>query len=492
MTAADPDILLVAVNARFSHCSYAARSLRANLGAQAGSARILETDLDVTPLQLAEQIVTRHPRIVGFSVYLWNVRLVEATAGILRSVAPRMMLVAGGPELTPDYPNAARFDAVIIGEGETAFRNLCAERQTRAASSEMQPTAWQESGERSPARSRLVQATPEDPATLALPYGLYTDDDLAQRTVYVEASRGCPYACAYCTSAGSGLRLIPLERLLPAFDSLWRRGLRRFKFLDRSFNAPARHASAVLDFFLARVTPDTRLHFEINPDQLHEAVASRLASFPKNTLHLEAGVQTLNPRVAEAIGRSADTAQTLGNLAFLTQRTGAAVHADLIFGLPGEDAASFARGFNTVETTCHPPELQVNLLKGLPGTRLASDAPSLGLAFNPEPPYELLYSDAMDFETLLRLQRFARCWELVHNRNRFPRAASALRAAHADDPFETYQALAARIAKEEGRLFAIGLPRLGRLIREHLVSACGLSACEADSLLAADLNTKPG
>ena len=339
-------ILLVAVNARYSHCSYAARSLQANLGALSGSARILETDLDITPLQLAAQIVEACPLIVGFSVYLWNVRLVEATALILRAVAPHLLLVAGGPELTADYPHVARFDAVIAGEGESAFRAFC--EQALSANAPLRPETPAPSPRPAcpqPPSSVLI-ASPEDPSALALPYDLYTEEDLAQRTIYVEASRGCPYACGYCTSAGTGLRLIPLERLLPAFDTLWRRGLRRFKFLDRSFNAPAAHAAALLDFFLGRATPGMELHFEINPDHLHESVAARIAAFPRGALHLEAGIQTLNPEVAKGIGRSADTRQTLANLSFLTRQTGATVHADLIFGLPGEDESSFACGFN--------------------------------------------------------------------------------------------------------------------------------------------------
>jgi radical SAM superfamily enzyme YgiQ (UPF0313 family) len=495
---ATADILLVAVNARYSHCAYAARSLQANLGPLASSATILESDLDVTPLQLASQIVETRARVIGFSVYLWNVRLVEAVARILRAVAPHLRLVAGGPEITPGHPAAfpSLFDALIIGEGESAFRGLCEQwlAATGGGSTESRPPTAHggRASTRAAAACTIVHAAPEDPAALALPFHLYSDTDIAQRTIYVEASRGCPYACSYCTSAGTGLRLIPLERLLPALDTLWRRGLRRFKFLDRSFNAPSAHASAVLDFFLARATPDMRLHFEINTDHLHEGVASRIASFPKRALHLEAGLQTLSPRAAAAVGRSADTEATLANLRFLTRQTGAVVHADLIFGLPGEDEASFARGFNTLIETCRPPEVQVNLLKALPGTRLAHDADALGLTFNPEPPYELLQSDDMDFATLMRLQRFARCWELVYNRGRFPSAARALLESCRSDAYGTCQALAARIHAEEGKLFALGLPRLARHLREHLVQTCGLSAAEADARIASDLNGKTG
>ncbi|MCL1922035.1 MAG: radical SAM protein [Kiritimatiellaeota bacterium] len=440
------NILLVAINARYSHASHAARTLLANLGALAADAAILETDLDITPLQIAEQIALRNPRIVGFCVYLWNVRLAEATARILRTALPHARLVAGGPELTPGYANAALFDTVVIGEGETAFRNLC-----------LSPTP--------PANT--VTAAPEPLDALALPFDYYTDTDLAQRTLYAETSRGCPHRCAYCTSAGTKLRTFPLARLLPALERLWQRGARQFKFLDRSFNAPVAHACAVLDFFLPKATPDTRLHFEINPDHLHADILGRIAAFPAGALHLEAGVQTLNPAVAAAIGRSPDTAQTLCNVRRLT-RTGAAVHADLIFGLPGEDEASFAQGFDALIETARPPEVQVNILKGLPGTRLLRDAQALGLAFSPEPPYDALRTDAMDFATLCRIQRFARCWELVRNRNRFPQEVAQFHAAIAPGYYRAYSALAARIFSGEGKLFAISQARLAQHLREHL------------------------
>lgn len=454
MTRNTSKILLVAVNARYSHCAFAPRSLIANLGALAPLAGLLESDLEITPLQLAERIVARSPRVVGFSVYLWNVRLIEATARILRVVTPGMRLAAGGPELTADYPHANLFDTVLVGEGESAFRAFCETVLTDGGDSSLS--------------SVLICETGEDLAALALPYALYTDTDLARRTVYVETSRGCPFTCAYCTSAGTGLRLIPLVRLLPAFEELWRRGLRRFKFLDRSFNAPVEHACAVLDFFRSRVTDDTCLHVEIQPDRLHPDVLSRLAAFPAGTLHLEVGIQTLTPHVAAAIGRSPDTARTLETLRVLTRETGASVHADLIFGLPGEDEDAFARGFNTLVTVCDPPEVQVNWLKGLPGTRFAHEAQRFGLVFNPEPPYELLRSDAMDFATLSRIQRFARCWELVHNRGHFSEARLCLHALADGDFYACYQALADHLCEAEGKLFAISRPRLAALLDDFL------------------------
>jgi radical SAM superfamily enzyme YgiQ (UPF0313 family) len=452
------DILLVSVNARYSHASYAIRSLRANLGPLSENTAYLETDLDVTSIQLAEQIAQRKPRIVGFSVYLWNRLVVEATVRILRVAHPEIVCVAGGPELVEnsEAPGVKLWDAMIFGEGESTFQKVC---KAVLSNDPLVPA---------PETLQYFHAVPEDLSQLTLPYDEYSDTDIAQRTIYAETSRGCPYSCSYCTSNGTTLRLFPLDKLLPAFDKLWQRGVRKFKFLDRTFNAPVEHACAILDFFLPRVTPGTCLHFEINPDHLHPDVFTRMAAYPKDALHLEVGLQTLNPEVSKRIGRSVNTGHALENLRKLCHETRAVVHADLIFGLPGEDEASFAKGFNTLVATCGAPEVQVNWLKGLPGTRMFQEAEKLELAFNPEPPYELIHSDVLDFDTLCRIQRFARCWELVHNRGKFAEEVKALHAAIAPDYYNGYMALTDRIYSTEGKFYAIKPAKLQAYLHEHL------------------------
>jgi len=449
-------ILLVAVNARYGHCSLAARTLLANLGPWRAAAALIETDLEIQPLQLAADIVAHAPRVAGFPVYLWNRGLVRETLAILRRVAPAVRVVVGGPEIVDgcagDWRGLA--DLLVAGEGETALREAC--------------DGWLPSGAPLPEGARepvLRVAAPEKLDALVLPDDLYSDADIAHRTVFVESSRGCPCRCVYCTSGGTRLRLWPLERLEPSFERLLARGVRAFRFLDRSFNATEEHACRVLDFFLARHPGRLQLHFEIVPRRMGEALRGRLMAFPPGVLHLEVGVQTLNPDVARRIGRDGGPELALATLQFLMRETGAIVHADLIFGLPGEDEVSFAAGFDRLVRLFDPPELQLNILKRLPGTPLADAAAFPDMVFNPHPPYELLAGDALDFAALTRLQGVARLWELIHNRGRFPRTAARIWQAGNGSPYDRYRALAARILAAEGRLYALNGTRLA----EHLI-----------------------
>ena len=453
------DIVLAAVNARYSHPAYGLRSLQANLGALRDRSRIIEADLEILPFQLAESVCDLNPERAAFSVYIWNADTVRKTLAILRQVRPGLKIEVGGPEVTDE--TAPRFaglaDAVVIGEGETVFRRWCA-------------------GE---IPDGVIHAEPEDLSLLVVPD--YTDEDFQnRRTVYVESTRGCPYGCFYCTSGGTTLRRFPLPALFAAWEKLLARGVRDFKFLDRSFNADVAQACAVIDFF--RPCRDVRLHFEIHPAFLHDELRRRFECAPAGMFHLEAGVQTLNPATAARIGRTTDCDTVLANTAYLCGLASCEVHADLIFGLPGETAAGFAAGFDRLVKSCRPPELQVNLLKRLPGTRLSAES---CLRSNPAAPYEVLASDAMDFDEICRLQRFARCWELVHNRGRFPRAVGRLLEA-AESPFAVFAQLADRIYREHGKLYAVGTAKLAEFLAAQLVESCGLARPEAEQLIRRD------
>lgn len=437
------DIVLATLNAKYIHASLGLRCLLANLGELRARARLMEFTIEQRPVEIAEKLLAEKPRIIGLAVYIWNVAETTRLVAILKRVAPEVTVVLGGPEVSHEPEEqtiVARADYVIAGPGEFAFaalaRDLLAGR---------------------PRTDRFIQAGQPALHSLALPYDEYTDEDIAHRLIYVEASRGCPFRCEFCLSALDKTAWpFDLDRFLAAMDRLHRRGVRHFKFVDRTFNLNVQTSQRILDFFLERLSDDLFLHFEVIPDRLPEALRERLVRFPPGTLQLEVGVQSFNPEVQARISRKQDNAATERNLVWLREHTHAHLHADLIIGLPGEDIASFAAGFDRL-WSLRPHEIQVGMLKRLRGAPIARHTEAFGLCFDPHPPYTVLATAHIDFVTMQRLARFARYWDLVGNSGRFPRTLPLLLGA---TPFDNFLAFSDWLWADTGQTSRIALPRL--------------------------------
>ena len=300
-------------------------------------------------------------------------------------------------------------DHVITGEADLKFAEVC--RAFVAAA----PRA----DNRAPHLPKIIAAELPEFSRLALPYDFYTDADIAHRIIYVEASRGCPFTCEFCLSSlDIPVRQVPLEKFLAAMQRLLDRGLKQFKFVDRTFNLNIATSRAILEFFLARHQPGMFFHFELIPDRLPAELRAVIAKFPPGSLQFEVGVQTFNPEVGQNISRRQDYGRLADNFNFLRNETSVHIHADLIVGLPGETLESFAAGFDKL-IALGPQEIQVGILKRLRGTPIGRHDAEWQMVYGAHPPYEILQNKLVDFATMQRLRRFARYWDLVGNSGNF-------------------------------------------------------------------------
>jgi hypothetical protein len=268
-----------------------------------------------------------------------------------------------------------------------------------------------------------------------LPYAEYSDADLAHRLLYVEASRGCPFKCEFCLSSlDKTAWAFELDRVLVALDGLYQRGARTFKFVDRTFNLKIDNSVRILQFFLDVIANDEPaqssnaglfLHFEVIPDHLPDRLKTLLAQFPPGVLQLEVGVQSFNETVQHTISRRQDNLATEANLRWLLAHSHAHLHADLIFGLPGETLQSFADGFDRL-LAIGPHEIQLGILKRLRGTPIARHTQVHGMVYDAEPPYTVQCTGVVDAATLQRFRRFARYWDLLANSGRFAQTLALL------------------------------------------------------------------
>ena len=93
------DIVLATLSARYIHPGIGLRYLHANLRELAPRAVIEEFTIAEQLLDVAEKILAHRPRIIGLGVYIWNGKECEQLVRILKSLAPGVLIVLGGPEV---------------------------------------------------------------------------------------------------------------------------------------------------------------------------------------------------------------------------------------------------------------------------------------------------------------------------------------------------------------------------------------------------------
>jgi len=456
-------IVLATLNARYIHASFGLRYLLANLGPLRAETCMLEFDLQQRPADVVETILARDPKIVGLGVYIWNASETAQVVATLKRVRPELIVILGGPEVSYEVEEqeiVRLADYVVTGEADLKFAEVC--RQILAGT---------------PPVGKILAAETPDLAQLVLPYDLYTDEDVAHRVIYVEASRGCPFTCEFCLSSlDVPVRQFALPLLLEEMRWLLERGVSQFKFVDRTFNLNIAASKAILQFFLERWRPGLFIHFEMIPDRLPEALREVIARFPPGALQFEVGVQTFNEAVSRNISRRQDYARLEENFHFLRRQTGVHVHADLIAGLPGESLESFAVGFDRL-VALRPQEIQVGILKRLRGTPIVRHDQPWQMVYSPHPPYEILRNSLLDFPALQRLRRFARHWDLVGNSGNFIETTPLLWSGGAS-PFAAFMKWSDWLHARSGRPHGIALARLAEWLFEYLTTELGQAAAD--------------
>jgi len=443
-------IILTTLNSRYTHSSIALRYLYANLKELQQDTKILEFSINDAIQTIAEKLLIDEPQIIGIGVYIWNVSYVAELIHILKKISPEIIIVLGGPEVShePFRVNLDDADFIVQGEGENSFYKLCV-----SILKDEQP------------KQRIIKLDMPSLKELTLPYQYYTDDDIKNRYIYVEISRGCPFECEFCLSSmDEKVRAFNLDEVLNEFQKLWDRGARNFKFVDRTFNINIKTANKILDFFLEKDEPYFA-HFEVIPDHFPDSLKEKIKLFPHGALQLEIGIQTLNLDVANNISRQLKLDKIKKNIRFLESETEAHIHLDLIVGLPDESLDSFGKNLDEL-VSLSSCEIQIGILKKLSGTFINRHDIKYGMVYSDVPPYDILKNNQLSFQDIQIMKRFARFWDLTYNSGNFKNSIKLL--WQDESVYENFYAFSLWIYTQTDSTWKISLQRLGELLFNYL------------------------
>ncbi|MCI8511345.1 MAG: B12-binding domain-containing radical SAM protein [Lachnospiraceae bacterium] len=481
--------LLAAINAKYIHANLAVYSLSAYAKKKQPGAQIelCEYTINHRPEQILRELYRKKPDFIGFSCYIWNITYVRELVKDLLKVRPEMEIWLGGPEVSwsaaEELKKEPGLRGVMRGEGEESFSRLAgaylaAEEQgkplSRAAFKEISGITFRTTaGEISENPPALLLSMDE----LPFAYENLETDDLENRILYYESSRGCPFSCSYCLSSlDKRVRFRSLSLVERELQVFLDKRVKQVKFVDRTFNCKREHTLGIWRYLLAHDNGITNFHFEASADLFDEEELSLIGAMRPGLIQLEIGVQSTNPQTLTEIRRKTDLAALRASVNRIHAFGNTHQHLDLIAGLPHEGMESFLRSFDEVHSM-HPDQLQLGFLKVLKGSHMAGKTERYGLKYRTSPPYEVLETKWLSFDGLIRLKEMEEMVELYYNSGQFKQTMKLLLQCFSR-PSGLYLALA-DFYREQG-LFGVGHSRLSRY--ESLYRfVCGLPGAEPSS-----------
>ncbi|PRR78164.1 coproporphyrinogen III oxidase [Clostridium liquoris] len=415
-------VILTAVNSKFIHSNLAVRYLKSYTKDLNYECIIKEFSINDRVERIVQELIYEKPDIIAFSCYIWNIEYVDRISRLIKLINKDIVILFGGPEVSYDgasYLKDENCDYVIEGEGENTYREFI---EYMMKSHEGKPLIediynikgifYKHNGDIIYTGKRELM----DMNKLVFPYE--ENEDLSNKIVYYEASRGCPFNCKYCLSSTThGVRFLNIERVKKELRLFIDKKVRLVKFVDRTFNCNEKFASQIWEFLIEQQT-ETTFHFEISADILTEEEIELLSKAPKGRFQFEVGVQTTNNEVLKNINRKANFNHIKEKVEELMKIKNINQHLDLIAGLPGEDYGSFINSFDDLYTI-HPEEIQLGFLKLLKGSSMREEVKKWGMVYSPYPPYEILKTKDISYEELLQLKRVEEMVDKYYNSGKF-------------------------------------------------------------------------
>lgn len=428
--------LLLGINSKYIHPNLAIRLLKANTEYETDIKEfIIKDDLNL----IYNYIIDNNYQVVAISCYIWNIEIIKELLNMLKD--KNLIIILGGPEVSYNasyYLENKLCNYVIKNEGEETFDLLLTYLNKNLNDLSSIPNLYFD--------NKFTFDKLVDISKSKMAYDLL--DDLNNKIVYIETSRGCPYHCAYCmASLDNKVRFFEIEEIKRQLLLLNERGARVIKFLDRTFNANKKNFISLIDFIILNHKEGQSYQFEITGDILDPDIIDYInLKAPKNLFRFEIGIQSTNIKSNLAVNRIQNNEKLFNNIIKIQDANIIDLHLDLIAGLPYEDYNSFKNTFNDV-IKLKPKELQLGFLKLLYGTTLFKEAIKYNYIWNQTAPYEIIKNDFLSEDDIKKVHIAEEGLEHLYNSSFMQNTLKYL-VDIVDNPYDLFYDLGSIYKKE--------------------------------------------
>jgi len=319
----------------------------------------------------AEDILVQAPDALGFTTlgcsFLFAVRVAE----IVKRKVPELPIMLGGPHATmldrEILESYSQFDMVVRHEAEETLPQVLANLERRTFDA-IPGITWR-SGSEIKSTPGLPKIDDLDKLPL-LPYDLYPVRELGLDLMRVEAGRGCPFECTFCSTSSffqRSYRLKSPQRLVHEMDLLHERyGVSEFKLDHDLFTVDRRKVAAFCEAVQDR---NYRWRVSARTDCVDEELLEKMAM--AGCIGLYFGIETGSQRM-QRIAQKRLKLDEVDHILHAAESLGIEITVSFITGYPEElreDQAEtldmLGHCFQRPQELCTP---QLHILVPEPGT----------------------------------------------------------------------------------------------------------------------------
>lgn len=345
--------------------------------------------VDCLKSRLSDDQMTRifkeyEPDVIGCTCYSMDLPSVKSILEVVKKYDSNITTIVGGahpsgaPEHAMGYFSRELCDYVFSGEGEIGFPLFlqALDKSSKIPFGDIPGLGWMNDG-------NLVvnpKAQVEDLDTLGLPawdmikpetYPLSPHGVVCKNhpVVPIMSTRGCPYHCTFCSSAGTKLRKRSPDSILSEVELLYHHhGIREFHMVDDNFTFDMKYAEAIINS-LIKLNIDATW---ATPNGIRlDRVDERLLRMMKRAgfYSISVGIESGSDRIRKKINKGSSVKKIREDLNKLNRVNHMDKVGFFIIGFPGETIDDIEK---TIKLALELPiqRATFHTFIPLPGTRL--------------------------------------------------------------------------------------------------------------------------